>query len=645
MVKSQKKANPKTVKEVSLNPFQNRNETLYFWIFFALAFLVYLPTINFGFVLDDVAVIEQNKFVKQGINGIPDILTTFYWKGYWNLNSGLYRPLSLIMFAVEWAISPENPFIHHFVNILLYAFSIGTLYRLISRLVPNGSHWIPFWISALFMLHPSHTEVVANIKSRDEILAFLFLILLFIQLLKYIQKNEKRFLIWSVLFFSLSLFSKEGAITFLPLIFLFPILINKNNWIQSLKITIPFAVVALIWLVLRYLVINSDSVPPIHYSYLDNSLVACSDFSQLTTGIGLFGGYFLESLLPIHLSYDYSFNQITCKPLLSVEVIFALIVLFGLILLFLKSRKTNPIIAFGSALFLLSIALVTNVFFLIGTTYANRLVYIPSLGILIILVVGSYEFLLKYKPNLIKYFNYMFVPLGIFFLSVTIQRLPAWESNDKLFEIDASHAKNSARVHFNYGTSLMRQSEKFSTSNGKYLEKATLEFAQAISIDSLDFGSHVNLGVCQYRLGNYQESIEATKKAITLNPKDTILYGNLGDAYFSLKQYKNAIEAYAVINASSFQNDTYLNKEGTSFFELKNYKKAISSFEKGYLIAPSNAELKLNLANAYGASGEFEKAANLLSEIYKENPGNENALRLLKITLNELGDYEKLKTL
>jgi tetratricopeptide (TPR) repeat protein len=191
----------------------------------------------------------------------------------------------------------------------------------------------------------------------------------------------------------------------------------------------------------------------------------------------------------------------------------------------------------------------------------------------------------------------------------------------------------------------MRQSEKFSTSNGKYLEKATLEFAQAISIDSLDFGSHVNLGVCQYRLGNYQESIEATKKAITLNPKDTILYGNLGDAYFSLKQYKNAIEAYAVINASSFQNDTYLNKEGTSFFELKNYKKAISSFEKGYLIAPSNAELKLNLANAYGASGEFEKAANLLSEIYKENPGNENALRLLKITLNELGDYEKLKTL
>ena len=71
-------------------------------IIILFSFALYLNTLNHGFVLDDIAVVEQNQYVKKGFKGIPEILTTFYWQGFTNVNVGLYRPLSLTAFAAEY---------------------------------------------------------------------------------------------------------------------------------------------------------------------------------------------------------------------------------------------------------------------------------------------------------------------------------------------------------------------------------------------------------------------------------------------------------------------------------------------------------------------------------------------------------------
>src|SRR5687767_14159741 len=73
-----------------------------FWLLSFAAFLLFSSTIQHGFVLDDLAVIQDNRFVHEGFGGIPDLFSTFYWKGFWDANAGLYRPLSMIMFAIEW---------------------------------------------------------------------------------------------------------------------------------------------------------------------------------------------------------------------------------------------------------------------------------------------------------------------------------------------------------------------------------------------------------------------------------------------------------------------------------------------------------------------------------------------------------------
>jgi protein O-mannosyl-transferase len=209
----------------------------------------------------------------------------------------LYRPLSMIMFAIEWAISPNNPGIHHFVNVLLYALTIGLLFKLLLKLLPNYSVWVSFAIALIFMVHPSHTEVVANIKSRDEILCFLFFILTFLSLLKARSGKPIDAIKTALLFFA-CLLSKEAGIMYLPILGLYFWMVKKESIGPVFKKLLPLVIITGAWLILHQLVIHSDSTPPIQYTYHDNSLLACENGSRYATGIGILGRYLMEVFAP-----------------------------------------------------------------------------------------------------------------------------------------------------------------------------------------------------------------------------------------------------------------------------------------------------------------------------------------------------------
>ncbi|MFK8101700.1 MAG: hypothetical protein AB8G15_04225, partial [Saprospiraceae bacterium] len=82
--------------------------------------LLYSNTYTHDFALDDASAISDNYVTQKGFAGITTHLTEHYRFGYWNSSAVLYRPVSLVMFAIEWELSPDNPHIHHFGNIFLY---------------------------------------------------------------------------------------------------------------------------------------------------------------------------------------------------------------------------------------------------------------------------------------------------------------------------------------------------------------------------------------------------------------------------------------------------------------------------------------------------------------------------------------------
>ena len=148
-----------------------------------LPIVLYAAALSFGYALDDKLVLSENQYVQKGSKGIRDIfgnesLTGFLGKDYDMAVGARYRPLSLATFAVEHQIFGVKPGMSHFINILLYALTALLIYRLLSMFAPGNPErkWylsVPFIAALLFALHPIHTEVVANIKGRDEILALL----------------------------------------------------------------------------------------------------------------------------------------------------------------------------------------------------------------------------------------------------------------------------------------------------------------------------------------------------------------------------------------------------------------------------------------------------------------------------------------
>ncbi|MQP52191.1 tetratricopeptide repeat protein [Flavobacterium sp. LMO9] len=607
------------------------------WFLGIISFLIYVNTLNHGFVLDDIAVIEQNRFVKKGFAGISELFSTFYWQGYWDLNAGLYRPMSLVFFAIEWQLLPNNPSIHHFFNVFYYSLSIILLFKTLSYYLKDYSIWITFFIVLLFTVHPIHTEVVANIKSRDEIFCFLFFIssiyFLFI-------KEKKQYQILGIISYLFCLLSKEAGILFLPiLLFLFWFKYRKTFFLK----TIPIISVSVFWIILHNYIILNSPYKRIQYTYLDNSLFGCDVISsKIATGFSILTRYIINSIYPNNLSYDYSFNQFPCTSIDSYSFIFSML-LFGILLyLFYFFRTRNKIVSFGILFFLITIFIASNIVFLIGTTMGDRLLYSPVLGIIIAVV-----FMLFYFSNISeveKFYHpsiYFLSFIALLFSFNTFNRNKVWKSNDTLFNEDLSNAPNSARVNFNHATVFFNQLSSDTELQKKQLPFVIDAYKKVLSIDNNDKGTLINLGVCYYKLKDYKMSIYYTKRALGLNKNDYALQSNLADAYFRNNDLNEAINIYKMLIDNNYSQENTYNYFGVALFNKKDYDKSIAVFKEGINKNSNSVELWLNLGNALAASGNFNKAINAFEKANALNPNDKNTLKFLVMIYQQIGNTEK----
>lgn len=633
---NKKKTNSKVTSEVKEIP---KSYSWMLWAVGIVSFALYANTLAHGFVLDDVAVIQENKFVKNGILGIKDIFTTFYWQGYWNSNSGLYRPMSLVFFAIEWQLMPNSPFIHHFSNVLFYLLNNVLLFIVLRHFFKNYSYWIAFIIVILFAVHPIHTEVVANIKSRDEILCLFFFLL---SVYGLFCRKGMYWKISSVIFFLFCLLSKEAGILFLPIL-AFLLWNEFKNKTELLKGILPHVVVAICWLFGHQFVINSSPYKKIQYTYLDNSLVACKDtLTQVATGFTILGRYICNAFFPVNMSYDYSFNQIPCAEIFSLPFfgsVFLVLLLLGIAFYY---RKKCGAISFGIIFFFITIALATNILMLIGTTMGDRLLYTPVLGICIAFVFIIFHSFKKIQID--SNSTRLIVGFGLLFLALftnSFQRNKDWKSNFTLLTSDINHAPNSARVNFNYATTFFTDLPEDVSQQQSQLPSIIEYYNRALLIDPNDKGTLVNLGVCYYRIKEYDKAYTSTSKAMEIDPNDTSLYGNLGDIYFMKSDYEKAIVAYKkCISNGSDAFDTY-NFYGTALFNLKRYNDAITVFDEGLKKEPNHSQMWLNYGNALAISSRFKEAITAFEKAYALNPNQKQALNCLFMAYNAIGDTYK----
>ncbi|HLF62722.1 MAG TPA: hypothetical protein VI603_03180, partial [Saprospiraceae bacterium] len=142
---------------------------------FFLGALLYANTLGHEYTQDDAIVIYDNMYTTQGIKGIPGLLTKDTFFGFFKVEGksrlvqgGRYRPLTPVMFALEWQLVGRSPWLGHLVNIILYGITGVVIFQLLhwlGRFSQFAKQALPFAIAGtvLYLVHPLHTEAVANI--------------------------------------------------------------------------------------------------------------------------------------------------------------------------------------------------------------------------------------------------------------------------------------------------------------------------------------------------------------------------------------------------------------------------------------------------------------------------------------------------
>ena len=594
------------------------------WVILLTSIIYYINTVANGHALDDVVVITMNAYTKSGFTGLHGILANDSLRGFIGgdnpLAGGRYRPLSLITFAIEWQLFGDNPAIAHFINVSLYAFTGWFLWFFLKKFIFIEKPIIAFIAAMLFIIHPVHTEVVANIKSRDEILSLLGSMGALYYLFKFTDENHKaKYVIFSSLCFFLGLFAKENTIMYL---FIFPLALfcfSKANFQNNLKFLIPHLLLAIIFMVIRASIISS----PHHVSseILNDPYLRATFIQKYSTIFVTLLFYIKLLFYPYPLSHDYTYNQIPLTGFTDWRVLLSLAIYTTIFLWAIFNIRKKSVIAFGILYFLITLFITSNLIFNIGAPMGERFLYMPSVGFCMIIAVSGYRgyewFLEKIGKNAsIAIGSGLSAILLIACGGETVARNMNWANDINLYTHDVNIVPNSAEALKRAGTSYIFISDSVmhghvdsipdKTKWKSYLKIADTYFEKALKIYPQYGDVYLDMGCSKLRQYKFKEAQTAWDSAEKYTPTSPLLI-----------QYRNNLGRIYLDSANSWHNKGNLDE---SFRYL----------EKALILIPEDPEVYYNFGGYYYTVHDFAKARENWQKCLELNPDHEQAKKGLK---------------
>ena len=635
-----------------------------------LAFAFYFNSFFNEFAHDDGIVIVKNEYVLEGFSGIWSILTKDAYDSYYRqlnttnqLSGGRYRPLSIVTFAIEQQFlgavpvdrvdsvlkqnisygvtGPSqqklvnNMHVRHVVNVLIYMLSVVVLLYFFRYIVFKNNPMMALIAAIIFTIHPIHTEVIANVKSRDEIMSLLFMCLTFIYTFKYAENKNIGTLFAALLCYFLAFLSKEYAITMIVLLPLSLYIFGNYSIQKSILTFLPFVIVIGIYFAIRLSIVAAKSDSSDN-EVLNNPYLFASVSEKLATEISTSLNYLKLLIFPYPLSADYSYNSIpyvdfsNFKVWLSLAVhagmIVAAIVLFQKIITMksdaAKKMKmkiagvtqtadttalnTAAVFLFAIAFYFLHLLLVCNIVFDIGATMGERLIYHSSVGFAIAIGWLFVKGMEKIKDPAIAKASLTGVMTVIIILCgmQTMARNAAWKNDATLFSTDIKTVPNSVLVNANVAASYITIADyqKTDTARKKYLYDAIDILNHTLTIHRTFVAGFLNRGIAWYKLGDVDRAKPNIDTVRSLYPNYPTLPG----------MYK-------------LMSDFYLKNGWEKYGKVGMYPEAIAEYKKGLTIDPTNVDLWYNMGGAYYTNKQYPDAIAAFQQALKINPKNVQA--------------------
>ena len=589
-------------------------------LLFAIAFVQYANTLNFDFAWDDKLVITANDYTRMGLKGLPEILTNPLSVPYKNV----YRPVTQSLFAIEYELFGDDPTMFHLFGLIWYGLACLSVYFFLKFVFPRIHPVFLFLASLLFTVHPLHVEVVANIKSRDEVLALLFGLTGIILFAGGIERNRLGTIALGIISFGLAVLSKENAITLLPML---PVVLwfrseqvqlNRKIILSGIAVLgllglyfmlIPLVVLSLLLVLVVYrklgrkkliflalggiilsaLFFNFEIDTPdttngiqLDSTVLNNIFLWTTESEKvIPTSIVNIGRYFKLFALPHPLIHLYGYNQIPLSGWGNLVTWLVLILLLFSVYYWVRNFRRKDLSIFGILFFICTYSVYSNFFVIAPDTMADRYMFLPSIGLSLVVVEGLIR--LGKLNRLHPIFSTPRSKIVAVFFFFAISALFArswigsrdWQNDYTLIKNRIQYMENNAAAQATLGIMIQRESMevkdgqlqqrlrsdaakaftkaidiypdfylawtligKIFVEEGMY-EKAELAFLRAQGISPLSPDAYQCLGALYFVVGDSNRSIDYLEKCILLDPQLKEAYVMLGKAYIQNKSIKN----------------------------------------------------------------------------------------------------------
>jgi len=611
----------------TLNPFKIKA------ILFVLSVVLYANTLGHEYTQDDAIVIYDNMYVEQGIKGIPGLLSkdTFFGffkvEGKQNLVSGgRYRPLTPIMFAIEWEIQrlfkgdeadikTIKPVLGHLINVLLYALLTVLIFSTLFRLLYHSEYQeqalsISFIAALIFAAHPIHTEAVANVYA-------------FYLILKSVDLKSNKHLLASGVIFFLGLMSKENTITYLAVIPLALYLFRSFSITSSLKKILPLIGGTIGFLIIRTIVLGkSFGAEPLelmnnpYLKIVNNSYVPFDLGERYATIMFTLGKYVNLLFYPHPLTHDYYPRHVEVMNFGNATVLLSVVMYLTMIIGAFMFLKKNKIASFSILYFIITLSIVSNIVFPIGTNMSERFMFMPSIGFALFIAA-----MISKLKNQKLAFGLVLVIL--FALSAkTITRNNVWHDNFTLFTTDIKTSKRSAKLLNAAGGALTTEAGKLPDGPKKtqMLNEAVGYLNEAVKIHPNYKNAYLLLGNAHNFLKNYEQSITSYDRCLSVAPGYETARENLGITLreagrYSGEQKNDMVNARKyLLRAYEINNKDYVTVRllGVVHGMTGDQPNAIRYFSEALAILPTgnlNANQKKQKAQAYVELGTAYKVS------------------------------------
>jgi protein O-mannosyl-transferase len=585
--------------------------------------IAYEPVRHNGFVTyDDYSYIVNNPQVTSGLS-LQSLGQAFTQPHFY-----MWHPLTTISHILDYQLFGPNPLGHHFVGLLLHIANALLLLWIINNL--SGSVWLSVFVAGVFALHPIQVESVAWAAERKTVLSGLFWLLTMAAYIHYARQPRLGRYIVVLLVFGLCIMTKPVVVT-LPMALLlldyWPLeriggqktkgASQKVSAVRLIVEKIPLLAMSAFLSVMTFVAQKQGGVvPTLEKMPLDYR--AANMFLSYIRYIG-------KMLWPSGLAVCYPHPRavLSDAPVVMCAMLFIVLTVLSI---YIGRRKKY--VAVGWLWYVGTLVPVIGLVQSGAQAMANRYMYIPMLGLLIIIGWAVNDFIVN-RPRIRIAATVMGVIVLLSLLILTRMQVRHWQNTLTLFDYALKVTEDNVLAENSYGCALFEEGR---------VDEAERYLRNAIRISPVFVDARNNLAKVCLKQGKFNEAIEHFNELIRRNEGTAEIYYNLAAALGMQKKYDDAIK-YFVKSLELNPNDPDTHKRmGITLLAAGKTEEAIVHFNESLRMKANQAEVYVNLGKANSQLGRYESAIQNWTRALELKPDNTEALNNLGWLLATFGE-------